>query len=76
MFLNRQAILLKRVRIRCRAADFPKLLIFRERRRNAGFSCYNVMPLTKNCYSTSLFTTGYKRLLEGGHEVFLMGVFG
>jgi hypothetical protein len=27
-------------------------------------------PLPKNCCSTSLFTTGYKRLAEEGCEVF------
>jgi hypothetical protein len=36
-----------------------------ERSRNAGFFCYNVIPFPKNCCST-LFTTGYKRLAEGG----------
>jgi hypothetical protein len=54
MFLNRQAILLKRVRIRCRAADFPKLLIFRERRRIAGFSCYNVNLYTREKFNEFL----------------------
>jgi hypothetical protein len=45
---------------------FPKLF----RSWNAGFSCYNVMPLPEECCSTSLFTTGYKRLAEGGWEAF------
>jgi hypothetical protein len=35
------------------------------RSRNAGSSCYNVTPLLENCCSTSLFTSGYKRLTEG-----------
>jgi hypothetical protein len=48
---------------RCSSAAFPKLF-------NAGFSCYNVMPLPEKCCSTSLFTTGYKRLTEGGREAF------
>jgi hypothetical protein len=33
------------------------------------------MPLPKNCCSTSLFTTRYKRLSEEGQEVFMMGFF-
>jgi hypothetical protein len=33
------------------------------------------MLLPKNQCSTSLFTSGYKRLAEGGLEVFLMGDF-
>jgi hypothetical protein len=37
-----------------------------QRSRNEGFSCYNVTPLPKNHCSISLFTTGYKRLTEGG----------
>jgi hypothetical protein len=31
------------------------------------------MPLPENCFSTSLFTTGYKRLTEGGQEAFGWG---
>jgi hypothetical protein len=31
------------------------------------------MPLPENCCSTSLFTTGYKRLAEGEHEAFGWG---
>jgi hypothetical protein len=38
--------------------------------RKAGFSCYDITPLPKNCCSTFLFTTGYKRLAEGGHRLF------
>jgi hypothetical protein len=53
----------KGVKAKCSTAAFPKLFTFRER---AGFSCYNVMPIPENCCSTSLFTTGYKRLAEGG----------
>jgi hypothetical protein len=53
---------------------FPTLFTV-QRSRKAGFSCYNVTPLSKNCCSTSLFTTGYKRLPEGGCEVFWMGRF-
>jgi hypothetical protein len=37
---------------------------------NADFSCYNVTPLPEKCSSTSLITTGYKRLAEGGCEAF------
>jgi hypothetical protein len=47
-------------KVRCSSAGFPKLF-------NSGFSCYNVTLLPENCCST-LFTTGYKRLAEGGHE--------
>jgi hypothetical protein len=59
---------------------FPKLFTFRERSRNSGFSCYNVTLLPENCYSNSLFTTGYKRLPEGGgnfreEKVLLTGKF-
>jgi hypothetical protein len=32
------------------------------------------MPLPENCCST-LFTTGYKRLTEGGHEIFALENF-
>jgi hypothetical protein len=38
----------------------------------AGFSCHNVMSLPENCCST-LFTTGYKRLAEGGNKTFAFG---
>jgi hypothetical protein len=55
-------------KVRCSSASFPKLF----RSRSTGFSCYNVMPLPKNCCSTYLFTTGYKRLPEG-HEAFGCG---
>jgi hypothetical protein len=51
---------------RCSTAAFPKLFTFRE----AGFSCYNVSLLPENCCPTSLFTTGYKRVAEGGCKVF------
>jgi hypothetical protein len=54
---------------KCSSAAFPKLLMFRERSRNTGFSCYSVTPLPENCCST-LFTTGYERLAEGGHKIF------
>jgi hypothetical protein len=57
-------------KIKCSTAVFPNLFTFRERNRNAGFSCYNVTPLLKNCCSTYLFTTGFKRYAEGGYEVF------
>jgi hypothetical protein len=40
--------------------------------REVGFSCHNVTPLPKNHHST-LFTTGYKRLTEGGHQAFVLG---
>jgi hypothetical protein len=33
-------------------------------------SCSDVTPLPKNYFSTSSFTTQYKRLPEGGHEAF------
>jgi hypothetical protein len=44
-------------------AAFPKLFTCRV---ETGFFCYSVMLLPENCCSTSLFTTGYKRLPEGG----------
>jgi hypothetical protein len=46
------------------------LFAFRERSRNTGFSCYIVTPLSKNCCSTSSFTTGYKRLLKEDSGLF------
>jgi hypothetical protein len=39
--------------------------------KNTSFSCYNVMLLPENCCSTSLFTTGYKRLTEGGQRTLI-----
>jgi hypothetical protein len=49
-------------------------VVYIQKSRKEDFSCYSVMPLLENCYSTSLFTTGYKRLTEGGREGdFLMG---
>jgi hypothetical protein len=50
-------------KVRCSSAAFPKLF----RNRNTGSFCYNVTPFPENCCST-LFTTGYKRLTEGGHQ--------
>jgi hypothetical protein len=50
-----------RKKVRWSSAAFPKLF-------KAGFSRYNVTPLPENC-STS-FTTGYKRLAEGGYGPF------
>jgi hypothetical protein len=45
-----------------------------QRSRNAGFSCYSVTPFPENCCST-LFTTGCKRLTEGGQEAFASEAF-
>jgi hypothetical protein len=59
----------KRARVRCRAAAFPKVFVFRERRNTEETQFPPVMPLPENRCSTS-FTTGYKRLTEGGHEAF------
>jgi hypothetical protein len=36
-------------------------------RQITGSSCYNVTPFLENCCST-LFTTEFKRLAEGGHS--------
>jgi hypothetical protein len=57
----------KPMKVRCSSAAFLSLHV--QRSRKAGFSSYNVTPLPKKCCST-LFTTGYKRLVEGGHEAF------
>jgi hypothetical protein len=64
----------KEAKAKCSRAVFPKLFVFRERSRNAGFSCYNVTPLPKKCCSTSLFTTGYKRLAEEGQGISIEGL--
>jgi hypothetical protein len=45
-----------------------------EKPMNAGFSCYNVTPLPEN-FCSILFTTGYKRFIEGGRKVFALGAF-
>jgi hypothetical protein len=54
---------------KCKTAAFHKLFMFRK----AGTQVSLVImshPLPENCCSTSLFTTGYKRLTEGEHEAF------
>jgi hypothetical protein len=57
---------------KCSTAAFPKLFMFREVGTvgtQVSFVTVST-PLHENYCSTSLFTTGYKRLAEGGHEVF------
>jgi hypothetical protein len=54
-------------KVRCSIAAFPKLLMFRE-------VAMRVSLLPENSCSTSLFTTGYKRLTEGGNKDFLWGM--
>jgi hypothetical protein len=55
---------------KCSTDAFPKLFTFREvESRFLLLQCHT--PLW-DCCSTSLFTTGYKKLAEGGHKVFLM----
>jgi hypothetical protein len=49
-------------------------IVYVQRSRSTGFSCYNVTPLPENHCST-LFTTGYKRLAGRGHSVFALGAF-
>jgi hypothetical protein len=66
---DRLSLARPQLQTKCSIAAFLKLLLFREV-GTAGFSCYNVMPFPENCCSTSLFTTGYKRLTEGGCELF------
>jgi hypothetical protein len=47
---------------------FPKLFKFREVGRQV--SLVTMSCPSENCCSTSLFTTGYKRLAEGGYKLF------
>jgi hypothetical protein len=54
---------------KCSPTAFPKLFKFREVERGPAV----VTPLPEDCCSTSSFTTGYKRLAEGGLGSFLMG---
>jgi hypothetical protein len=42
-------LLQKGAKAKCSTASFLKLFTFRERSRNADFSCYNVMRLSENC---------------------------
>jgi hypothetical protein len=53
----------EREKMRCSSADFPKMFMFRK----AGVPLVTMThpPLLENSCSTSLFTTGYKRLTEG-----------
>jgi hypothetical protein len=53
---------------RCSSAAFPKLFMFREVEMQVSL----VTVLLPELYSTSLFTTGYRRLAEGGQEAFWM----
>jgi hypothetical protein len=48
-------------------------VIYVQRSRNTGFSCYNVTPLPENHCST-LLTTGYKRLAEGRSKALLLAL--
>jgi hypothetical protein len=59
----------------CSSTAFPKLFTFRERSRNAGFSCYNVIPLPENCAQPPCLPLGIKDSLKENARLLDMGTF-
>jgi hypothetical protein len=61
-------------RARQNAAQLLFLSCLCSERKITGFYCYSVTPHPTSCCSTSLFTTGYRRLTEGGRRDFWWGM--